>query len=137
MISADGRVIVPFSSDQIDVRTANGMPLWIAQYTNYVLNPPAVAADGSLSLTFGNTGLMRISRDGLEAQNLELGGYCQAVAPPVLDAEGTVYFPCGNSLIATRANGSNKWAVWLFQCRPARPRGRWQSLRGAFCRRGR
>jgi hypothetical protein len=110
-IGADGRTVLNRVDDEVMAVSASGSKLWQITYTNYYLEPPSIAADGSIVFLRGST-LIWLTSQGSEARALSLTNeYYQTVMAPVLDEEGTSYLPCAipSSLSATRADGSNKW----------------------------
>jgi outer membrane protein assembly factor BamB len=108
-IGPDGRVVFLATPDEIRARSAVGEDLWRNQVTNHALYPLALANDGSAILMDGQTKWVRISPDGATTAIYDLDAYFQVVAPPVIDAEDTLYYPCLNELVAVRADGTNKW----------------------------
>ncbi len=112
-LAEDGTIYFGTGKSRLIAVRPDGQQRWAVTVSSpgMALTPPAIGPDGSLYVS--SAGAVH-AFDAGGAKKWEYGILC---GPPVLDAEGTIYTPCGPEktarLDAVRPDGSQKWSLAL------------------------
>jgi outer membrane protein assembly factor BamB len=108
-VGADGTIYIVTYEDKFYAVNPDGTEKWVVD--SDVFFHVVVGADGTL-FTTGMTGIRAFDLDGVELWHFALGDY-DAPSPPIIGADGTLYFMTTDDIkgvYALNPDGTEKWS---------------------------
>ncbi|MCW4033837.1 MAG: PQQ-binding-like beta-propeller repeat protein [Candidatus Bathyarchaeota archaeon] len=108
-VGADGTIYIVLNADKLYAVNPDGTEKWVVDSDEFFF--VAVGADDTVYTT-GKMGVRAFSSDGVELWHFVLGEY-DAPSPPVIGADGTLYFVATDDnkfVYALNPDGTEKWS---------------------------
>jgi peptide/nickel transport system permease protein len=108
-ISKDGTIYIAAKNKQLFALDAGGNALWQATLPEKPVGAPALGLNGEVYVADEKGGLTRVSPQGQVNWTLKNEGGLPAIAGPVVDKAGNIYYPLDGAIISATPEGQRRW----------------------------